>query len=88
MLFHFKIGNQSLSHMALLVLGQHCQPCPGLTQEPVPPDLGEDTGKEGLLCPDKATPLLQLQLLPKVVSGNLLGATGWYCCPELFPLFR
>lgn len=38
MLFHFKIANQSLSHMALLVMGQ---PCPGLSQEPSRPGRGQ-----------------------------------------------
>lgn len=40
MFFHFKTANQSLSHTALLVMGQHCQPCPGLTQEPSRPGRG------------------------------------------------
>lgn len=51
---------------------------------------GEDMGEVGLVCPEKATPALQFQLLPKTGPGNILGAPaiGWYCCPELFPLFR
>lgn len=51
-------------HMALLVVGQHRQPCPGTdsaASPPVPPDLGEDTGERGLhlVCPEKATPVLK-----------------------------
>lgn len=66
-LFSFKrcchCKSKPLFYMVLLVMGQHCQPCPKTNSAaslPVPPDLGEDTWEGGLrlVCPQSPTPIL------------------------------
>lgn len=71
--------------MALLVMGQRCQPCPGTDSAaslPVPPDPGEDTEGEGCIWFVRRKPLQSCDfnfvfpLKGNLVSGNHFGASA------------